>query len=42
MDGLLTLYCAKGALCNFLDDGVLAELRWRVDHLFVRGSGHCE
>lgn len=40
--GLLTLYFAKGALANFLDDGVLAELGWGVDHLVFRGDGHGE
>lgn len=39
---LLTLYFSKGALANLLDDGVLAELGWRVDYLLIRGGGHCE
>jgi len=39
---ILTLYFSKGALANFFDDGVFAELRWRVEHLIIRGDGHCE
>ena len=39
---LLTFHFAKGALSNLLDDGVLAELGWRVDHLLFRGDRHCE
>jgi len=39
--GLLTLYFSKGALSNFLDDCVFAELCWRVDHLLFRGDRHC-
>ena len=38
---MLTLYFAKSALSNLLDDGVLAELGRRVDHLVFRGDGHC-
>ena len=40
--GLLTLYFSKGALTNFLDDSVLAELRWGVGVLVFRGDRHCE
>jgi hypothetical protein len=40
--GSLTLYFSKGALSNFLDDSVLAELRWRVDPVLFRGDRHCE
>ena len=40
--GLLTLYFSKGSLPNFLDDSVLAELRWRVGLLLLRGDRHCE
>jgi len=39
--GLLTLYFSKGAMSNFLDDSVLAELRWRIC-LLLRGDRHCE
>lgn len=38
---MLTLYFSKSALSDFLDDGVFAELRWRVGHLLFRGDGHC-
>ena len=40
--GLLTLYFSKSSLPNFLDDSVLAELRWRIGLLLLRGDRHCE
>lgn len=40
--GLLTLYFSKGALSNFLDDSVLAELGWRIGPLLFRSDRHCE
>ena len=39
---MLTLYFSKGALANFLDDCVFAELGCRVDPLFLGGGRHCE
>lgn len=40
--GLLTLYFSKGALSNFLDDGIFAELGCRIACLLVRGGRHCK
>ena len=40
--GLLTLYFSKGALSNFLNDGIFAELGWRIGPLLFRGGRHCK